>query len=177
MDYLGYRLKPKFWRAADYWRKTLIPYGKWTCADGREVLFNRWYVCIWQRYPDRPPQPADPFEWVVFTGEEWFYHDGTPDKRAAGVAILAAWGLPAPRYPRGTWGHYPKGYNPLYSEARHFKRLGRLPGCAARGSRLAGPAQGFEDRGQAAHIVGAEAFGDEPEAAGNIDHVIVSGFT
>jgi hypothetical protein len=21
--------------------KSLIPYGKWTCADGREVLFNR----------------------------------------------------------------------------------------------------------------------------------------
>src|ERR1019366_697539 len=28
-----------------------MPFGKWTCADGREVLFNRNYKPIWQRYP------------------------------------------------------------------------------------------------------------------------------
>ena len=26
-----------------------LPYGRWRCADGREVLFNRFYEPIWER--------------------------------------------------------------------------------------------------------------------------------
>jgi hypothetical protein len=34
--------------------KYAAPYGKWTCADGREVLFNRLYWPILQRIPRQP---------------------------------------------------------------------------------------------------------------------------
>ena len=26
-----------------------LPYGKWTCSDGREILFNRYYEPVWER--------------------------------------------------------------------------------------------------------------------------------
>ena len=29
------------------------PYGRWTCADGRQVLFNRGYNPIWSWRPNR----------------------------------------------------------------------------------------------------------------------------
>jgi hypothetical protein len=44
------------------WRLA-CPYGLWTCADGREVLFNRYYHPVYQRYPGQPACPADPVEW------------------------------------------------------------------------------------------------------------------
>jgi hypothetical protein len=75
-----------------------LPYGKWTCADGREVLFNRFYELIFQRNPGEQPSPADPHEWVRWTQQEWFYDDATPDRRKTtlGEAILETWGLPIP---------------------------------------------------------------------------------
>ena len=57
-------------------RWTVLPYGKWTCADGREVLFNRRYQPIWQRQQSIT-FPADPAERVPFVQQEWFYNDGT----------------------------------------------------------------------------------------------------
>jgi hypothetical protein len=50
MDYREFRLR--------------CPYGIWRCADGREVLFNRQYWPILQRYPGGKPKPADPNEWI-----------------------------------------------------------------------------------------------------------------
>lgn len=52
-----------------------LPYGKWTCEDGREVLFNRRYKPIWQRRDGEAATPGDPNERVKFTKEEWFYSD------------------------------------------------------------------------------------------------------
>jgi hypothetical protein len=60
--------------ALAYW-KTILPYGKWTCADGRKVLFNRDYTPILQRLPDGRVTPADPTEWVPWITQEWFYED------------------------------------------------------------------------------------------------------
>ncbi len=89
---------------SDFRRRHDLPYGKWTCADGREVLFNRFYEPIWQRYPGASPQCADPKEWVRWVNQEWFYDDGVRDKQktARGEAVLAEWqvALPPPR-PRG----------------------------------------------------------------------------
>jgi hypothetical protein len=31
---------------ATFTRWALFPYGRWTCQDGRAVLFNRWYEPI-----------------------------------------------------------------------------------------------------------------------------------
>jgi hypothetical protein len=36
-----------------------LPYGKWVCADGREVLFNRL-----ERRRGEPAKPARSGEWV-----------------------------------------------------------------------------------------------------------------
>ena len=54
-----------------------LPYGLWTCADGREVLFNRGYRPIWSRVGKGPAQPCA-FEWVRFRTQEHFFDDGNP---------------------------------------------------------------------------------------------------
>ena len=85
--------------------RSLYPYGKWTCADGREVIFNRYYRPIWQRSADGVVSVADCGEQVAFVTQEWFYTDGSaPWKdytvnhavllthRACAIA-LGRWGL------------------------------------------------------------------------------------
>ena len=32
-----------------------LPYGRWRCADGREVLFNRGYTPLWPPLPTHQP--------------------------------------------------------------------------------------------------------------------------
>ena len=76
-----------------------LPYGKWTCADGREVLFNRNYKPIWQRRPGQPAEAADPAERVRFERQEWFYSDVNQPWRNVEAdrrcnAMLSSWGLP-----------------------------------------------------------------------------------
>lgn len=76
-----------------------LPYGKWTCADGREVLFNRDYKPIWQRRPGHAAEPADRQEWVPFERQEWYYQDGQQPWRNADAEkrsnrVLESWGLP-----------------------------------------------------------------------------------
>jgi hypothetical protein len=67
-----------------------LPYGMWTCADGREVLFNRSYKPIWQRRPDQLAERADLNEWVKeIKKQEWFYDDITPEGRKKALATAA----------------------------------------------------------------------------------------
>jgi len=54
-----------------------LPYGLWTCADGRQVLFDRNYKPLFQRTPDGTVSVADPDEWVPFVAQAWFYQDST----------------------------------------------------------------------------------------------------
>jgi len=61
------------------WKRTL-PYGKWICADGREVLFNREYTPILQRRPNGPTEVASPTEWVPWVKQVWFYQEGKGHK-------------------------------------------------------------------------------------------------
>ncbi len=94
-------LKTKFerWR---FW----LPYGCWTCADGREVLFNRRYVPIYERRPGEPARVADHDEWVPWTEQRWLFTDrdapwvSPPWERATTLkridAVLIAWGLLPP---------------------------------------------------------------------------------
>ncbi len=83
----------------------VLPYGKWTCADGREVLFNRGYKPIWQRLGGCV-SAADRNEWVKWEKQEWFYtdfnspvkcHGASKKKRDETIrrceAILNAWGV------------------------------------------------------------------------------------
>jgi hypothetical protein len=54
-----------------------VPYGRWTCADGREVLFNRDYTPIYERHPSQLGRVAQHDEWVPWVAQEWFFNDGT----------------------------------------------------------------------------------------------------
>jgi hypothetical protein len=82
------------------WRARL-PYGKWTCADGREVLFNRSHMPILERRPGEPAKLARPGEWVEsIVDEEFFFDDYTDPKRHADTlisvnAVLVEWGARA----------------------------------------------------------------------------------
>jgi hypothetical protein len=70
-----------------------LPYGMWTCADGREVLFNRSYQPLWQRRPGGRIEAADPCEYVLFKGRaQFFYSDWDRDKRVPlAKAAFAKW--------------------------------------------------------------------------------------
>lgn len=54
-----------------------LPYGKWKCADGREVLFNRDYCPIWQRSSDGIATSIKPDVHVPDEDSEFYYNDGT----------------------------------------------------------------------------------------------------
>jgi hypothetical protein len=78
-----------------------LPYGIWTCADGREVLFNRFYEPLWERSPAFAARAANPAERVPAVRQDWFYtHSGNGrgegDYRRAGEAVLTAWGIAIP---------------------------------------------------------------------------------
>jgi hypothetical protein len=77
-----------------------LPYGVWTTRTGRQVLFNRFYEPIWQREPDKPPEPADAAEWVKeIVNQQWFYGDENKTEasmRRAASAALESWGVPMP---------------------------------------------------------------------------------
>jgi hypothetical protein len=63
-----------------------LPYGEWTCADGREVLHNRFYEPIWQR-ADGVLSRADPSEWVRnIVEEQWLYNNASAPWRSAADA-------------------------------------------------------------------------------------------
>jgi hypothetical protein len=68
-----------------------LPYGIWTCTDGREILFNRKYRPLWERYPGKPAIAADPDEWISWSTQEWFFNDGNLpwNKHDAGRRSLA----------------------------------------------------------------------------------------
>jgi hypothetical protein len=56
--------------------RRMLPYGKWTCADGREVVFNREYQPIFQR-KDGVVSHADRNEYVKnIVKTEMYYDDG-----------------------------------------------------------------------------------------------------
>lgn len=68
-----------------------LPYGLWRCANGREVLFNRRYQPIYERY-DGITVPALRDEWVRFTAQYWFYDDGTIPTRLRLERIVESFG-------------------------------------------------------------------------------------
>jgi hypothetical protein len=75
--------------------ESCLPYGKWTCEDGREVLFDRNYSPICQRYPGQAATMAKPTEWVPWKSQTFFYDDGTPmaKKRRITRTVLDEWGM------------------------------------------------------------------------------------
>ena len=55
-----------------------FPYGKYICADGTEVFFNRHYQPIWRRASGGKFHPADPAERIKFVDQEWLWDDHNP---------------------------------------------------------------------------------------------------
>lgn len=79
-------------------RRWCLPYGRWTCEDGRQVLFDRRYCPLVQKYPDQPATLADPLEWVDDAIQKTithFYDDATPerDKCIAALDALERWNI------------------------------------------------------------------------------------
>ena len=75
-----------------------LPYGKWTCADGMEILFNRDYRPIWEKRPDGTVIAANPDEWIVFSKQEFCFGDARippSDKATFRLCcnILKEWGV------------------------------------------------------------------------------------
>jgi hypothetical protein len=104
-DRRGTTRKYRSGRRFDRWLAS-APYGMWTCGDGREVLFNRFYAPIAERPSSTSSaRRSDTYAWVKWIRQEHFFHDGSfrPAVRAATMiklnAILAAWGLPRLRQP------------------------------------------------------------------------------
>jgi len=57
----------------EFWQRVALPYGRWDCAGGRAVLFNKFYEPIWVRWPTGEVRRADPTEWVRWRAQSWFY--------------------------------------------------------------------------------------------------------
>ena len=60
-----------------------LPYGVWTCADGRTVLFNRFYEPLIERTAGGRVVQSDPCEVIEWQSQSYFYEDHIqePDKR------------------------------------------------------------------------------------------------
>lgn len=57
--------------------RLFLPYGKWVCGDGSEVLFNRDYTPIWLKTPLGKVTSIDIDTWVDYKEKtEFYYGDG-----------------------------------------------------------------------------------------------------
>lgn len=77
-----------------------LPYGKWLCADGTEVLYNRDYCPIWARTSDGKVFTLDPDTWIAniqSSVSHYFADRNTPwnseETHKKCVAALKEWGV------------------------------------------------------------------------------------
>ena len=76
-----------------------LPYGKWTCSDGTEVLFNRDYSPIWERPANGAVKIVTPGNDVNHESSEHFYDDATAPYKGNGnslrkcLKVLEEWGV------------------------------------------------------------------------------------
>lgn len=76
-----------------------LPYGIWECKGKREVLFNRGYTPIWNRFNDGEALRCNPKEWVNdIINQSWFYDDTNSPwynqkTYARCLNILKSWGI------------------------------------------------------------------------------------
>jgi hypothetical protein len=79
-----------------------LPYGRWYCANGCEVLHNRNYKPIWVRQPDGKVETIEPDVAVMHVKEEWFFSDLDMGPVISGklkrcTELLKEWGVEARR--------------------------------------------------------------------------------
>jgi hypothetical protein len=72
-----------------------MPYGKWDCDDGREVLFDRDYVPIFERRSGQGAVRADPEELIPWKTQNYFYGERESEAvcRKRAEAVLREWGV------------------------------------------------------------------------------------
>lgn len=75
-----------------------LPYGCWTEPDGAKVLFSRDYMPLWRLRDGQTPERIDPWHWIKFVHQEWFWNDSTapwhiPTTYSAEIARLKAFGV------------------------------------------------------------------------------------
>lgn len=76
-----------------------FPYGKCTCTDGREILFNRDYSPIWERSAFGEVKNIQPNVAIQYDSREFYYDDRTApyydNKNTAEncLLILKDWGV------------------------------------------------------------------------------------
>jgi hypothetical protein len=120
-------------KAADHLYDVLryvLPYGLWTLADGRQVLFDRDYRPMWVRQPGERAMAADPAWWVPYTRQGWLFDDAcapwfahdqrvqAPYRRAGEAAQRRCWrvldaflngrALPPEAFDEGAWASAPE---------------------------------------------------------------------
>jgi hypothetical protein len=65
-----------------------LPYGKYTCRSGRELLFNRGYRPIWERV-EGVTTLANYDEWVSgIERRDYFFNDGNPPWARRSTLVL-----------------------------------------------------------------------------------------
>lgn len=81
--------------------RLFLPYGKYVCDDGSEVLFNRDYNPLWSRKPDGSVAAIDPDTFIKHdrsktqhyfnqkNGPAW----GDKNMREIGMSVLKEWGV------------------------------------------------------------------------------------
>jgi hypothetical protein len=80
--------------------RLFLPYGKWICVDGREVLFNRDYCPIWERSVGGAVKPIQPDVYINHETSEHYYNDRTAPYYSNNeatyehcLAVLKEWGV------------------------------------------------------------------------------------
>ena len=107
------RATNQFFLEAYYWMVIMtfetwhhmVPYGRWTTSDRREVLFNRSYWPVLERRPGERAKAARPSEWVDdIVQSDYFFDDWSVPWRSTNKAcqsslaacnkVLREWGMP-----------------------------------------------------------------------------------
>jgi hypothetical protein len=80
--------------------RLFLPYGKWSCADGLEVLFNRDYCPIWVRHAQGVVSAVSPSASFNYKDSEFYFDDrsapyycGNKKHFRACVSVLEEWGV------------------------------------------------------------------------------------
>ena len=53
-----------------------LPYGIWEEKDGARILLSRDYCPLWRIRDSSSPERMNPWEWIKFKSQSWFWEDG-----------------------------------------------------------------------------------------------------
>lgn len=85
--------------------RLFLPYGKWSCVDGSEVLFNRDYSPIWERSVTGKISPISPDTYIQYINTVHYFDSGSApyygNQRSLEtcMGVLEDWGVSG-KYPK-----------------------------------------------------------------------------